>query len=91
MASKKNKNQWQDEPLSDKWYTLKEACKMLDISVSVSKKYRKLGLLIVSKRLGKLYVNDYHFQKFLRDGLPAAISLLMLYLPFDNAWDVILA
>ncbi|MGN6803302.1 MAG: helix-turn-helix domain-containing protein [Ginsengibacter sp.] len=91
MASKKNKKQWEDEPLSDKWYTLKEACKMLDISVSVSKKYRKLGLLIVSKRFGKLYVNHYHFQKFLRDGLPAVISFLMFIARFDEVWEVVLA
>ena len=79
------------DPLSEKWYTLKQACKMLDISESGSKVYRKLGMLIVSKRRGKIYVNEYHYQKFLRDGLPGVISLMTLVNQFSDACGVLLS
>ena len=79
------------DPLSEKWYTLKQACKMLDISISASKIYRKRGMLIISKRLGKIYVNEYHYQKFLRDGLPGVISLMTLVNQFSGACDVLLS
>ena len=88
MASKK-KGDHKDDPLSEKWHTLKQACKILDISVSGSKNYRKAGKnpLIVSKRFGKLYVNEYHLQKFLRDGLPAIVSLLLMLGGSNDAFD----
>ena len=79
------------DPLSDIWYTLKQACKMLDISESASKNYRKSGALIVSKRFGKLYVNKYHYQKYLIDGLPAVVSLLVLLSQCADGLDMLLA
>ena len=89
MASTNNKGSAKNDPLSDKWYTLKQVCKMLDISESASKNYRRRGALIVSKRFGKLYVNEYHYQKFLRDGLPAVVSLLAMISRCSDACDLL--
>ena len=79
------------DPLSDTWYTLKVACKMLDVSVNASKNYRKCGALIVSKRFGKLYVNKYHYQKYLIDGLPAVVSLLVFLSHCSDVCDLLAA
>lgn len=89
MASKKNNPSAKNDPLSDKWYTLKQVCKMLDISISCSKGLRKRGALIVSKRFGKLYVNEYHYQKYLRDGLPSIFGFLVLAAQSANSWDMV--
>jgi hypothetical protein len=91
MASYENNGSAQNELLSDKWYTLKEACKILDISISCSKALRKRGALIVSKRFGKLYVNHYHLQKYLRDGLPAVVSFLVFLSRIGDVCDLIFA
>ncbi|MEO8413289.1 MAG: hypothetical protein ABI472_06500 [Ginsengibacter sp.] len=47
-------------------------------------------MLIISGRRGKLYVNEYTYQEFLRDGLPAVISLLMTPGSFNDCLDGLL-
>ena len=89
MDSTDNNRSAKNDPLSDKWYTLRQVCKMLDISISCSRQLRKRGALIVSKRFGKLYVNDYHYQKYLRDGLPAVISLLVMLSRCSDTCDLL--
>lgn len=58
------------EILSNIWYTQDEVLKKLAISISTCYRLRVRGLLIASKRNGKLYYNEYHVQKMLIDGLP---------------------
>jgi len=93
LTKKRKRIPWtaKRDPLSDTWYTLKQACKMLDISVSCSKGLGKRGALIVSKRFGKLYVNAYHYQKYLRDGLPAIVSCLVLFGQSTDCLDMLFA
>lgn len=59
----------QTDILSDTWHTMKNACKLLDISGSTFGRWSETGILQVSKRGAKLYLNEYHYQKCMRDGL----------------------
>ena len=66
--SKKAKTVLQ-EPLSDVWHTMKKACKMMDISGSTFSRWSEAGIIRVSKRGGKVYMNEYHYQQCMKDGL----------------------
>ena len=62
--------------LSDVWYTLQQANKKLDISISTSKRWRSEGKLKASKQGAKVYVNEYHIQQCLRNGLRVLVMFL---------------
>ena len=68
-ARQKSATPLQDN-LSNTWYTQDEVLKKLAISISTCYRLRVRGILIASKWNGKLYYNEYHIQKMLRDGLP---------------------
>jgi hypothetical protein len=64
-----------EEPLSDIWYTNRQVWKILDISESTCKRWRKEGLLPAFRRHRRLYFNDYHVQKVLRSGKMGVVVL----------------
>ena len=60
----------QQEQLSNTWHNNDQIRELLGMSNSTIKRWRASGKLIASKRLGKIFFNDYHVQQLLRDGLP---------------------
>ncbi len=71
--SRRNNSTPPQEILSNTWYTQDEVLKKLAISISTCYRLRVRGILIASKWNGKLYYNEYHVQKMLRDGLPKGL------------------
>ena len=79
-----------EEPLSDIWYTIKQVIRKLDMSPSTIKRWRKRGKLPSSVRGKKIYFNEYHIQKLLKDGLQTVILLLTALSQFTDGWDDLL-
>ena len=79
-----------EEPLSDIWYTNKQAWKKLSMSPSTLYRKRTSGKLIASVSGKKIYFNEYHIQKYLKDGLQTVILLLSALSQFAEGWDGLL-
>ncbi|MDE3182844.1 MAG: helix-turn-helix domain-containing protein [Bacteroidota bacterium] len=80
-----------EEPLSNIWYTNKQAWKKLDISPSTLKRWRNRGKVVASKQGNKVYINEYHLQKLLKDGLQTIILILSALSQCAEGWDGLLA